>query len=272
MKNLLILLNLVILCSSSESKKTNPIFTIENRIDFKQCGIQLSGMNEGITGFAVLDDNKIAIGYDSLIIIIDSNKNVIKRLIFNDYIGHFDLNSNGTGFVALGENLCNINKLVKDDTCFQPLFSTKGNIQGMFRMDILEKNYIRIVSLSPDFVVKGAIENIKTMRPVEQTFLDSCIIEKITEFIGFYKGKALFFSPNFNHETKKTFYDFVTFSVNGTQLGKEFSRVRIFDINFGEFMLLSYPCRYSGGDYFYIMMKMNEEILFIKVDLTRLVK
>lgn len=271
MKNLLFALIFAISCNASTPRQEKPVFTIENKINLKKCGIDLSGMNEGITGFSILPNNRVAIGYDSLILVVDSIGNVVKKIGFDAIIGHFDINTEGTGIVALNDKLCKISKFQRSGGCFRPALSMKGNTQGMLRIDLVNNDSIRIISLSPDFVVKTKIDNIQVLKPEKQNFLDSCLIEKITEFVGFYKGKALFFTPDYNAETKQTFYDFVAFSVEDGQFGNEFSRVRIFDIDFGDFMLLSYPCRYNGGDYGYVMVKREDEVDIVKIDLTKLV-
>lgn len=266
-RHLILALLIISTACALQSPKPN-LYSIVCRIDIGSNEIKISEMGEGPVGFSVLDSENYAVGMEKEILIFTQKGRTKKKIKCPGMVGHFDLNTQGNGFVTVDKSLYKIDSFQVAKIPTKTKFSLLGNMQGMLRIDLLPNKQIRFISMSPDFVVKGGIDSINLLVSKRMKFMDSLLVNKITEFVGCKDSLFFFFSPKVTQSG--TSYQVVSFIVKNDSLGNETKSVHIFGEDFGGFMLLSYPCRYYGGKEFYIMMRKKQNIDIIKVDMNGL--
>jgi hypothetical protein len=268
-KSILFILSIICISFASQEKEQK-IYEVVCSIDIATNKIKISDMGEGVIGFSILDSGRYAVGWENKIVVLTS-KGVISKWIkcpFN--IGHFDLNSKGDGFVAIKNNIYKIDNYNIAKLPIKTKFTVLGNTQGMFRIDLLPNKDVRFISLSPDFVVKGNIDSIGSLSSKKMRCIDSLLVNKITEFVGCRDNLLFFFTPK--ETPQRTYYQLAGFTFKDDAIGTEIKNLQIFGEDFGSFMLLSYPCRYYGGNEFFVIMKKNKSIDIVKIDLSIMLK
>lgn len=223
----------------------------------------------GPGGFSVLG-NKVAIDNYDEIIVVTNNGDVRKRIKFKELIGHFDLDSNGNGFVGVNNSLYIIRNFEIRDKPAKTNFSLNGINSGRFRIDLISNEQVRFISFTPEFIAVANRNDLDSAKICDgKNLIDSIMIWNMGWFVGQYKDFYVFVDCNVDSKGQN-YFRLAIFTVENGNFS-DFKEYEIVGKDYGNYFWWSHWFRLDETrSCFYVMFLENKNIVIRKFDLEKI--
>lgn len=249
---------------------TTDISEVVCRINPEKYGIKIDyRYPTGPWGFSVLG-NSVAIGNDNEIIIITNKGDVRKRIKFKAFIEHFDLDSNGNGFMKIRDSLYAIKDFEVKDEPVKTNFLHKVRNVGRLRIDLISNEQVRFISFEPDFIAIANRNNLDSARIRDgKNLIDSIMIWNMGWFVGQYKDFYVFVDYNVDLKGQH-YFRLAAFTIKNGDFS-DFKEFEILGRDYGSYFWWSYCFRLDETKgCFYVMFFKNKNIVIRKFDLEKI--